>query len=254
MAIHPSYPRTRIYIEPALSEQVPIILEDKQAHYLSHVLRLKEGDIIGFFNGKDGEWQAAIDTIQKKAVTLTVQKQLRPHKQLPELWLLCAPLKNSKTEWVIEKATELGVTRICPVITQFTVVDKINEARWYSIVTEAAEQCERVDVPIIAPIIALPKLLTEWPQNQNLIFGDESGGSKSAKELLPTITHTKKAVLIGPEGGFSPVELELLRSLPYVCGMCMGPRVMRADTAAIAALTLLQAWCGDWDDKPEFRK
>jgi len=226
---------------------------DKQANYLAQVLRLNPGDTIALFNGHDGEWQAEIVTSTRKAVTLTVQRQLRPQQHAPELWLLAAPLKNGRTEWVIEKATELGIARFCPVTTQFTVVDRVNETRLSAIATEASEQCERLDIPVINPLVSFEKLLADWPKERTLIYGDESGAGKNAKTLLPSLTQGKTAILIGPEGGFSPRELDLLRHLPYAHAMCMGPRVMRADTAAVAALTLWQAWCGDWDGKPAFR-
>ncbi len=230
-----------------------ITLTEKPAHYLSHVLRLQEGKKIAFFNGRDGEWEAIIDSISKKNITLSASKQLRPQQNSPNLWLCAAPLKNSRTEWVVEKATELGISRFCPITTQFTMVDRVNEARLLSTATEAAEQCERLDIPEIVPLATLNKLLGNWPAERHLIYGDESGKGENAKILLPTLTHDSYAVLIGPEGGFSETELDLLRSLPYASGMCMGPRVMRADTAAIAALTLLQAEHGDWDGKPAFR-
>jgi len=253
MAPHPDYPRTRLFTEQNLAADLMLTLEDKQAHYLSQVLRLCEGDAIAFFNGRDGEWQGVIESSGKKAVTLSIQKQLRPQHHAPDLWLLAAPLKNSKTEWVIEKATELGIAKFCPVTTQFTVVDRIKEERLMSIAIEASEQCERLDVPTISPLTPLVKILADWSVNRQLIYGDESGVGENVKDILPGLAHGSYALLIGPEGGFSATELELLRSLPYVTGMCMGPRVMRADTAAIAALTLLQAACGDWDGKPAFR-
>jgi 16S rRNA (uracil1498-N3)-methyltransferase len=154
---------------------------------------------------------------------------------------------------VVEKATELGVARISPVITQFTVADRINEAKFSAIAIEAAEQCERLDLPIISPLAPLEKQLEHWPEERLLIYGDESGAAANAKEVLPHLMQGSYALLIGPEGGFSQGELALLRSLPYVKGMCLGPRVLRADTATVAALALLQAFCGDWEGKPAFR-
>jgi 16S rRNA (uracil1498-N3)-methyltransferase len=253
MAPHPDYPRTRLYTEHPLAAGACVTLDEKRAHYLCHVLRFKEGDIVTLFNGSDGEWQATIDSVAKKSAALVVQKQLRPQQSASDLWLLAAPLKNSKTEWVVEKATELGISRFCPISTQFTMVDRINETRLENITIESAEQCERMDVPVIEPLTSLIQLLGNWPAGRTLIYGDESGSSKNAKDLLPILKQDKMAVLIGPEGGFSATELELLRSLPYVTGMCMGPRIMRADTAAIALLTLVQAAGDDWNNKPAFR-
>ncbi len=253
MATHPEYPRTRLYSEQPLMGGASISLDEKRSHYLANVLRQKTGDKIAIFNGIDGEWLAEISSLSKKSVTLSVQKQLRAQKTSSDLWLVCAPLKSGKSEWVLEKATELGISAFVPVKTNFTIVDKTNAERLTVIAIEASEQCERLDVPIIKPIITLEKLLGSWPKDRLLIYGDESGASKSAKELLPEIPHTSYAVLIGPEGGFSTTELALLRELPYAVGMCLGPRVLRADTAAIAALTLMQAWLGDWNEKPAFR-
>ncbi|MEI6730719.1 MAG: RsmE family RNA methyltransferase, partial [Pseudomonadota bacterium] len=156
-------------------------------------------------------------------------------------------------EFIVEKAGELGVSRIVPVLTKFSVVDKVNIPRLQNIAVEAAEQCERMDIALIEEITPLQKLLSNWDQNRKIIYGDESGASGNAKDLLPSLPQGKYAVLIGPEGGFASDELELLRKLPYTLGMCMGPRIMRADTATVAALTLLQAWTGDWQNKPAFR-
>jgi 16S rRNA (uracil1498-N3)-methyltransferase len=253
MASHTGYPRTRLFLPEPLGEGLRLQLDGKKSHYLAQVLRQKEGAVVAVFNGTDGEWRCTVESIAKKAVTLAVDSQLRPQKNSADIWLLAAPLKNGKTDWVVEKASELGVSRICPVITQFTVADRINEARLGAIAIEAAEQCERMDVAAIEPALPLLKRLESWPQGRHLMFGDESGAAKNAKDLLPTLPEGPLAVLIGPEGGFSPTELDLLRTLPYVSGMCMGPRVLRADTAALAALTLLQVWRGDWDGKPAFR-
>jgi 16S rRNA (uracil1498-N3)-methyltransferase len=254
MAPHPSYPRTRLYVTEPLVTGAQVALGDKQAHYLLQVLRHKPGDPVALFNGRDGEWQGALQSAGKKNAVLAVEKLLRPQAQASDLWLLCAPLKGGKTEWVVEKATELGVARICPVLTRFTVADRINDTRLGAIAVEAAEQCERLDVPAIDALVPLETLLGRWDAARRLIYGDESGmGGSNARDMLPGMGMSSMAVLIGPEGGFSASELELLRSLPYVSGMCLGPRVLRADTAAIAALTLVQAFCGDWDGKPAFR-
>jgi 16S rRNA (uracil1498-N3)-methyltransferase len=253
MAPHPSYPRTRLYVNAPLAQGAEITLGDKQAHYLLQVMRFKPGDTLALFNGCDGEWEASVTATGKKSAAACPLKLLRPQAEASDLWLLFAPLKGGRNEWVIEKATELGVSHICPVQTQFTVADRINEAKFSAIAIEAAEQCERLTLPAIAPLTPLTKLLENWPESRRLIFGDESGSSANAKDLLPTLEKGPLAVLIGPEGGFSPAELALLRSLPYVSGMCLGPRVLRADTAAVAALALAQALCGDWEGKPSFR-
>lgn len=253
MASHPDYPRTRLFIDEPLEAGMQLSLAEKQAHYLLQVLRGKPGDAVALFNGKDGEWLATLESTGKKSATLSLKKLLRPQSPQADLWLLCAPLKNARTEWVVEKATELGVARICPVSTQFTVADRINEARLAAIAREAAEQCERLTLPVIDPLTPLLRVLTGWQAERKLIFGDESGKGGNARDLLPGLAPGPCALLIGPEGGFSSAELELLRGHAYVSGMCLGPRVLRADTAAIAALALLQAFCGDWEGKPAFR-
>ena len=253
MAPHPSYPRTRLYVTEALKEAGEVALEGPQAHHLLQVLRAKSGDTVALFNGRDGEWLASITSAAKKTAVLAVQKQLRPQAPGADIWLLTAPLKGGRSEWVVEKATELGVSRICPVLTKFTIADRVNTEKLAAIAQEAAQQCERLSLPAIDPLLPLDRALTQWPEGRALIFGDESGGAGNAKDVLPTLKASGFGVLIGPEGGFSKDELALLRSRPYVMGISLGPRVLRADTAAVAALALVQAFCGDWEGKPAFR-
>jgi 16S rRNA (uracil1498-N3)-methyltransferase len=253
MSSHPSYPRTRLYVTQPLAEAAEVTLEGNPAHHLLHVLRAGPGDKVALFNGRDGEWQAAISAARKKTATLSVEKRLRPQAPDADLWLLCTPLKGGRSEWVVEKATELGVARISPVLTQFTVADRINEAKLSAISIEAAQQCERLSLPVIDPLAPLERTLSSWPKERKLIFGDESGVAGNARDLLPGLKSGSYGVLIGPEGGFSEGELVLLRSLPYVSGMCMGPGILRADTAAVAALALVQAFGGGWEGKPAFR-
>ena len=246
-------PRTRIYVEQELLLDAEVSLNEKQSHYLSGVLRQKLDDNLLLFNGKDGEFLARIVEIRKKFVIVVIEKLIRKQKKSSDIWLISAPLKNSKTEFVLEKAAELGVSRFCPVTTNFTIVDKINSERLRLIAIEASEQCERLDIPEISPINSLEKLLGSWDKTRQIIYGDESGTSENAKAILPKLARGSYAVLIGPEGGFSSKELEILRILPFATGISMGARIMRADTATIAALTLVQAWVGDWEDKPAFR-
>jgi 16S rRNA (uracil1498-N3)-methyltransferase len=253
MAAHLERPRTRLYIDTPLSMGMDIVLEDKQAHYLAQVLRLSVGDAISVFNGKDGEYIATLTAVSKKQVSATLTVFLAPQTSCPDIWLLSAPLKHGKTEFVIEKATELGIAACMPVLTRFTVVHRTNTERLQTIAVEAAEQCERLDIPTIHALQPLETLLATWDKERILIYADESGASDNAADILPTIIHKKLAVLIGPEGGFSPEELALLRNLPYAKGMCMGARILRADTATIAALTLIQSYLGDWSHKPAFR-
>lgn len=245
-------PRTRLYSDSPLAEGASVACDEKRAHYLQHVLRLKVGDGIVLFNGRDGEWLASIDAVTKKSVTLAVDKQLRPQQNAPDLWLLCTPLKNSRTDWVAEKATELGISHLCPVTTRFTAIDKTNEARLHAIAVEAAEQSERMDVPQVDALTTLEKRLGNWPAGRMLIYGDESGGGASIASLS-LMAGAPYAVLAGPEGGFSKDEFALLRSLKFTKAVTLGPRILRADTAAIALITLVQSFTGDWQVKPAFR-
>jgi len=246
-------PRTRLYIKQAFISGADIFLDEKQTHYLANVLRQQAGNSLVVFNGEDGEWIAKIAFLNKKRVTLILQKQLRSQKNAPDLWLLAAPLRSGKTETVIEQATELGISRFIPVSTQFTVASRINQERLVSVAIEASEQCERMDIPCIESMTSFQDLIARWNPDRTIIYGDESGAGKQPDELFPHLTNGKYAMLIGPEGGFSSSELELLRKAKYALGMCMGPRIMRAPTAAIAAITLIQSRFGDWDNKPAFR-
>lgn len=227
--------------------------DDKRTHYLLHVMRLKAAQEVIMFNGRDGEWLATLEPTGKKSAHVIIISQLRQQKNVPDLWLICTPLKNSRTDWVVEKATELGVSRICPVTTRFTNIDKINDTRLTAIAVEAAEQSERMDVATIEKLSSLEKMLGAWPLDRVLIYGDESGKGVSPSSLITTLSGKKLAILIGPEGGFSKAEFDLLRTLPYAKAITLGPRILRADTAAITAISLLQAATGDWDENPAFR-
>lgn len=254
MAPHPDYPRTRLYLDTPLAPDLFLPLNEKRAHYLLQVLRMKQGDFVAVFNGRDGEWRASVEPEGRKAASLRVGKRLREQANSPDLWLLAAPLKNAKTEYVLEKATELGISRFAPVRTQFSIADKINVVRLDSIAVEAAEQCERMDVPELSPLESFERTLGGWDQGRILVYGDESGFGQDAGEMLPSLpAGAKLALLIGPEGGFSSQELGLLREFPAARALCMGPRILRADTAAIAGLALIQAATGDWRLKPSFR-
>ncbi len=242
----------RLYITQSLTGGAAIALDEKQTHYLIHVLRQKTGDTIQVFNGHDGVWLAEITLLHKKNITVTLHRALRIQQSVPDIWLLAAPLRGGKTEFVVEKATELGISRFIPVLTEFTVARRINEERLTTIAIEAAEQCERMDIPVIDSLTSFTDMLGNWDKNRMILHCDESGSGQNAKTLPSALPATKYAVLIGPEGGFSEKERDLLRHAGFAAGMCMGPRILRADTAAIAALTLTQAWLGDWDKKPDF--
>ena len=241
---------TRLFVDAPLTQGLVIACDEKRSHYLMHVLRLGEGAKLRLFNGREGEWLASIDQLHKKHTQLRVDSLLREQKNSPDLWLLPCPLKNARTDWVVEKATELGVSRICPVSTRHTVIDRCNQTRLQAIAAEAAEQSERMDVPQISEMMALEKVLGNWSHERTLLYADESGGGNWP---LPLPAQKPYAVLVGPEGGFSPEEFALLKRLPFTQAITLGPRILRADTAAIAAITLVQSITGDWADKPAFR-
>ncbi len=250
------------------------MLEGNQAHYLTHVLRLKAGDTIGLFNRTDGEWFARLDHVAKREVKLSLEIQLKKPSAPVGLTVCFAPIKGGRLETIIEKATELGASVLQPVITQRTIVDKVNVERGEAIAREAAEQCERTDWPVINSPVKLLPFLGDWPKDVPLIYGDESGDSLSIQAILeggltpfasltpaasgsaePTqVVQNRWGILVGPEGGFTPEEFAALKHVKAARGVSLGPRILRADTAVItlAALTLA-AW-GDWDERPRFEK
>lgn len=247
-------PKARIFVDASYAEGAFLHVEAKLAHYLSTVLRLREGDGVAVFNGRDGEWAASVSEVTKRQVTLQLGHCLRPLRLPPDHWLLFAPIKSGRIDLVVEKATELGVRAFGAVRTARTVVTRVNEERLLAHAVEAAEQTGRSDVPQMLPYRPLEQWLSAWPEGRRLILCDETGQGRPAQEALPALRGQAAALLVGPEGGFSPAELERLRSFPYVTSITLGPRVLRADTAAIAALTCVQLFMGDWLDKPAFRE
>jgi 16S rRNA (uracil1498-N3)-methyltransferase len=239
-------PATRLYVTADLAAGLSLELARPQAHYLRYVLRLAPGAAVALFNGRDGEWRAHIDRFGKNAGTLTVAEQRRPQETPGDLWLLFAPLKRARIDFLVEKATELGVGALYPVTTERTVVERVNLDRLAANAIEAAEQTERLSVPEIRPPQPLHRLLDSWPAPRRLLLCDESGTAPSIAEVLAGAPAGPLAVLVGPEGGFTQTELDALRKLPFVSPVGLGPRVLRADTAALAALAVLQALVGDW--------
>ena len=239
-----NYTLTRLYISDPLAEGVEVELSKEHAHYLGNVLRKGVGDAVRVFNGEAGEWRAEITVMSKRAGKLTLIEPLRAPKLCPDITLCFAPIRKHRTSFIIEKAAELGVRKLQPVITARTQFPKFNveKARLQSI--EAAEQTERLDIPDIAPPLKLTQMIEGW-DNRTLIYADEAGDAFPALNALGTLSGPA-AILIGPEGGFTPQERELLRSQNFVKPVSLGPRILRADTAALAMLTLWQAVQGDW--------
>ena len=238
---------TRLYVENALSADGGFALGEAQTHFLAHVLRAKAGAALRVFNGRDGEWRAIVDTVAKRAVTLRIETQTRVQAGVPDLWLLLAPIKKTPLDYVVQKATELGVARIQPVITRRTIVDRVNSERMRANAIEAAEQSGRMTVPEIAEPRDLAKLLPEWDATRKIVFCDEGGDAAPAAAALAKQESSCWAILTGPEGGFDPLEREMIRRLKFVVPVTLGPRIMRADTAALAALAIWQTTLGDWN-------
>ena len=246
-----SRPKIRLYVPEAFSKGGEVTLGQNQSHYLSHVMRLKAGDHVAIFNGADGEWLAELARADKKSVVLALQHQREAQRPSPDLWLAFAPLKN-KSDLVVEKATELGVSRLIAVYTRHAVVKAVNMEKLAVHAMEAAEQCGRHDVPVIDEKKDLGFLLASWPGERLLLYGDETGGGEALKDVLAALDAAPLGVLIGPEGGFSAEELRMLKSVAFTRPFGMGPRILKADTAAVAALACVQSVAGDWRQKPRF--
>ena len=252
MSQHSSLPKIRLFVPAPLAEGCSLALVQGQSHYIANVMRLKEGEVVSVFNGRDGQWSAKVATVSKKQVVLDLLVCNALQKFSPDLWLAFAPIKN-KTDLVVEKAVELGVTNIQIVYTQHAVVKSVNHEKLNAHAYEAAEQCERMDVPRFEEYRDLSSLLGQWPGDRTLLYANESGGGEALKSMLPKLPKGKYAILIGPEGGFSADEHHMLKLCPYVKAFGMGPRILKADTAAVAALSCVQSWLGDWEEQPHFQ-
>lgn len=243
-------PSTRLFVEHSLNETCEISLEKDQSNYLLSVLRLSRGDKIIVFNGTDGEWLAEIEKKSKKLAGLHLLERLRPQIPPQNLHYIFAPLKRARLDYMVQKAVELGVSRLTPVITEFTNVDRVNLDRMKANAIEAAEQCGILSIPQIDSPVKLPHLISGWLEaegaEKSLVFCDESLVQGGPIDQLKEIEQLPLAVLIGPEGGFSASERDLLVGQRFVKAISLGPRIMRADTAAVVALSLVNSVLGDW--------
>ncbi len=234
----------RLFVEDELGEGREITIEGNQAHYLAKVMRVREGDTIVLCDNATGEWAARIGEVSKRHIAATISQQLRPKENVPDLWLCPALLKKDRYDTVLEKATELGIARIQPVITRRCVADKLNIDRATVLVTEAAEQCARTALPDLIQPVKLAEMLRDWPENRTLFFADEMGGKPAASAF--SSAQGPAAILIGPEGGFDDAEREMLLDHPNVRPISLGPRILRAETAAMASVAIWMAAQGDW--------
>lgn len=240
--------KIRLYVDHDLAQGQSVDLSREQAHYLFGVMRLGAGDSLPVFNGRQGEWLAVVAEAGKRGGVLEITEARRPQADPPDLWLLFAPIKKARTDFIVEKAVELGVARIQPVMTEFTNSERVRQDRLQAHAVEAAEQCGATYLPEVAEAARLDRLLADWPEGRALIFCDE--GAAGTPAGLDGLAPGPAAVLIGPEGGFSEAERARLGRLPFARTLSLGPRILRADTAAVAALVLWQARLGDWGEVP----
>lgn len=234
----------RLFVPGPLAKGGPVIVEGPQAHYLAKVMRVGEGDAVILCDDITGEWAARVTTAAKRSLTLTPETHMRTREQVPDFTLVAALLKKPHFDMVLEKATELGVRCIQPVLTRRCVADRLNLERARAIVTEAAEQCVRTALPQLAEPMKLAALLRDWPQDRTLFFADETGGEPTAAAFAQN--PGPAALLIGPEGGFDDAERAAIRALPQARAVSLGPRILRGETAAIAATALWMGLAGDW--------
>ncbi|UYV38180.1 16S rRNA (uracil(1498)-N(3))-methyltransferase [Rhodobacteraceae bacterium D3-12] len=237
--------KIRLYVEHPLGAAQTVPLERDQAHYLFGVMRLGLGDVVALFNGRDGEWQAEVVEAGKRRGALECKAESAGQVAPPDLWLLFAPIKKARTDFIVEKAAEMGAAKICPVQSDFTNSERIRQDRLQAHAVEAAEQCGGVFVPEVKELARLDKVLSDWPEGRQLMFCDEAlaGGDFT---LPSELVDAPWAILIGPEGGFSEAERARLAGLDFAHPVALGPRILRADTAAVAALALWQDRLGDW--------
>ena len=232
----------RLFTEAALESGGRVKLTAAQTHYLTHVMRLRRGDGLAVFNGRDGEWRARVASTAKAAAVLDIGDNTRPQETPPDIWLLCAPVKRARMDYLAQKATEMGVSRLVPVITEHTQNRRVNLDRLQANAIEAAEQCGRLSVPEIAAPVPLAALFDGWEAARRIVFCNPDAEGQALEELRGA----PLAVLVGPEGGFSNAETAALDARPETHGLNLGARILRTDTAVVAALALVQSRIGDW--------
>lgn len=245
MAIH-DFNAQRLFVEAPLAAGAEIVCDRDKANYLINVLRLGSGDSILVFNGVDGEWRAEVAAAGKRGCTLVVLARTREQEAGPDIVYVFAPLKRARLDYMVQKAVEMGVSRLSPVSTRHTVAERVNADRMLANAIEAAEQCGILRIPAIDPLRSLEAVLEQWPQDKPLIFCDEGATAADPVAELSLVAAGPVGVLVGPEGGFAEVERHRIRALPSAVAISLGPRIMRADTAAVAALALVNAVLGDW--------
>ncbi|EEW60802.1 16S rRNA (uracil(1498)-N(3))-methyltransferase [Tritonibacter mobilis] len=243
--------KVRLYVDHPLGAGQTVPLDRDQAHYLFGVMRLAVGARVALFNGRDGEWQAEVAEASKRSGVLTCVEQSKPLQLPPDLWLIFAPIKKARTDFIVEKAAEMGAARILPVATDFTNSERIRQDRLQAHAVEAAEQCGGTYVPEVADLQKLSALLDHWPEDRQLMFCDEAEVGQrlfldAVQSEKPPTASGSWAILIGPEGGFSDAERKRLQAMQQAHVVSLGPRILRADTAAVAAMTLWQRALGDW--------
>lgn len=245
-------PRTRLHVDAPLGEGQAVALSEAQAHHLRGVLRLAPGAGLRLFNARDGEWLARLDALSKAGGTALAERRLRPAEPVSDLWLCFAPVKKDAVDAVVEKGTELGASVLQPVFTRYTDVQRVNLDRLRAHAVAAAEQCERLDVPEMRDPVGLDALLAAWPAGRILLVCAEAGEARPLAEAAAEASGPA-ALLVGPEGGFAPAELDALIRHEFVRPVGLGPRILRADTAAIAALAVWQSLAGDGRGRPPHR-
>jgi 16S rRNA (uracil1498-N3)-methyltransferase len=248
--------KARLFVEEPLAASAVLTLTGNQANHLVNVMRVQSGDAVLLFNGRDGEWQARVAQTRRQACAVRIVRQVRPQRVEPGPWLLFAPIKKAAADFLVEKATELGVSRLWPVFTLHTAASRVNVDRLRAHAIEASEQCERLTVPAIESPLPLGGIAAHWPPDRTLLVLDEHGDGAPIADVLAAGSRAGQgwqhppAFLAGPEGGFAASELDALARLPFVAWVTLGPRILRAETAALAALSCWQAIAGDWTEPP----